>query len=275
MKLRTLMLGIVCAAMLSTPAWADDPAKPKGTCGHDHVGKGSCGGAVMVDRQVERLNKELSLSQDQQDAIRKLIADHHDLMREELRKAMDENRDKIKDLHKQLKEARKAGDKEKVKTLEGQMRDLMGWGKKESSREKLMTDVAAKLTDEQKAKFEKVKGEVFACRPSLEDHPWLLWKAVESLELPKEKADKIKGIIDEWKTRAKETGQPEAKPEDLKAIKAEAAEVYKKVMAELTPEEQARVKEYQPGPTDCCEWGKGKYEGKGKGECKGHKHSGA
>jgi Spy/CpxP family protein refolding chaperone len=246
MKLRGLAVGILFTGILFAPAFAQNATEPKARGERRGAGRGDAGGgmrgsAMMVDQQVERLNKELTLTKEQQDKIRKLITDQHEEMRAQMTKTMTENRDKMRELGKQIEDARTAGDKEKVKTLETQRRELMGESKVEASRAKLMTDIAGVLTDEQKPKFEKIKGDVFSFKPSLEEHPEMLARAVESLNLPKEKADKIKGIIDEWKTK-----NGASKEKDPKVAKEAAAEVYKKVMAELTTEQQAKVKEWRP-----------------------------
>jgi len=199
---------------------------------------------VGIDQQMERLNKELTLSQEQQDKIRKLLTDHQEQMRQEMRKNFTENGEKIKALRTQIQEAQKAGDKEKVKTLEGQMRELTGASKQEAAQKKLVSDIEATLTAEQKPKFDKIKGQLFGRQVSLEEHPEMLLRAVEPLNLPKEKMDKIRSILNDYQTKAREARQ--AKTTDEKTAKADAAEAYKKVMAELTPEQQAKVKEWRP-----------------------------
>jgi Spy/CpxP family protein refolding chaperone len=278
MKLRTLVLGSICAVILSVPVLAQNATDQPAAGGHRRAGRGGPadgprGGAMMVDRQMERLTKDLSLSQDQQDKIRKLITANNDQMHEQMRTQMTpENRTKMQDLHKQIRDAQAAGDTEKAKTLQGQMGELMGTSKREAALKKLQTDIAAVLTDEQKPKFDKIKGEVFEWRPSLEENPEALLRAVESLKLPKDKMDKIKGIVDEWKTKARAAG----KTADAKTAKANAAEVYKKVMGELTADQQAKVKAWKPDPMTWRGRGEGRGDGRGegKGDGTGHKHGG-
>jgi len=261
MRLRSLGIGIVCAGILSVFAFAEDSGAGRTRGSHRRGEAGERSHAYPTpDQQVERLNKDLNLSQEQQDKIRKVLTDHREQMRQQMQARTAEH-DKVKDLDKQLEEANKAGDKEKAKALEGQIQELRTKNEKQmaASRQKLMTDVEAVLTPEQKTKFQQIKDEVFPGRPSLEGHPEMLLKAVESLKLAKDKEQKIKGIVDEWKTKAQAS-------KDRTAAKAGAAEVYKKVMAELTPEEQAKVKAWHPSPGD---W---QHErGQGKGEGRGHK----
>lgn len=259
MRRRNLTVAILFAGILSVPAWAQNATEPRarrdrpatrrgeGAEGPRNRGmEGPGGRGMMVNQQMERLTKELNLTKEQQEKIQKLMTDHRDQMRDEMQKRITENVPKFRELRTQLQEARAAGDREKAGKLELQIRELMGDDKADAARQKLMTEIEAVLTAEQKPKFQKIKDDVFNPRPSLEENPELLLRAVESLELPKDKADKIKSIVNEWRTK-----QPRLRPRDRdekaeQEAKAAAAEVYKKVMAELTPEQQTKVKEWRP-----------------------------
>ncbi|MGQ9650786.1 MAG: Spy/CpxP family protein refolding chaperone [Phycisphaerae bacterium] len=262
MTTRNLTVAMLFAGVLSVPVWAQNVAEPRARRDRPATRRGEGaeeprnrgmeemgGRGMMVNQQMERLTKELNLTKEQQKKIQKLMTDHRDQMRDELQKRITENTPKFRELRTQLQEARTAGDREKVRKLESQIRELMGDDKADAARQKLINEIEAVLTAEQKTKFQKIKDDVFNPRPPLEDNPELLLRAVESLELPKDKADKIKGLVDEWRTK-----HPRLRPRnrDEKAeqeAKAAAAEVYKKVMAELTPEQQTKVKEWRPAST--------------------------
>jgi hypothetical protein len=153
---------------------------------------------------------------------------------------MKENADKLKELREQIDEARTAKDMTKARELETKRRKLFGDDRIEPMREKLITDIADVLTDEQKPKFDKIKGDVFGMKPPVEKHPELLMKAIESLKLPAEREQKIRAILDEGKVKAR---GPKARREPMRV---EAPEVCKKMMDLLSPEEQAKVKEWRP-----------------------------
>lgn len=247
---RTYGIILMLVAGLSIPALAQDQGagKERGARGRAARGdaerppRGGLGGGFgfagprSPDQIVEQLNKELDLSQDQQDKIRNLVEDHH----QKMRARMTENRDKMMDLQKQMAEARDAGDKEKAREVGKQMRAMRG-GPVEADRQKLITDIEGTLTADQKAKFATVKDKVFSGQFALEQHPEMLMRAVESLKLPKERMDKVKAIVDDWKSKARAS-------RDRKAAMAGASDVYKKVMDELTPEEQAKIKAWRPEP---------------------------
>ncbi len=289
MKLRGLAVALLCSGMLWLPALAQTPSGEKAP-GERHRraagdkregGPGRGMGRPDATQQLERLTRELTLTSDQQDKIRKLLTDHQEQMREAMHQRMAENGAKVKEIRKQLEEARTAGDREKARTLEAQMRELMGEQQASAARQKLVADIEVLLTPEQYTVFRTIKDEIFPAgrRASLEEHPELLMKAVDSLKLEADKQQKIEGIIDAWKTQAKasrKVGDREAakadrsaaKNADRAAAKTGAAEVYKQVMAELTPEQQAKVKAWQPDSGAKREAG-GKGEGKREGKREG------
>ncbi len=287
MRHKSLAVGILLTGILSIPAWAQNVAqsRPRGERAGARRGEGGEGAggramdgtrwrAMMANQQMERLTKELGLTKEQQEKIHKLITDQHNQMREQMQKRMAENGPKLRELRTQLQDAQTAGDREKVKKLEGQMRELMGDDKTDAARQKLMNDVEALLTAEQKPKFQKIKMDVFNPRPSLEENPEVLLRAVESLELPKDKADKIKGLVDEYRTKHRALRPRDRDEKAEKEAKAASAEVYKKVMAELTPEQQTKVKEWRPSST-MMGWprGEGRWQrgGEGAGEGRGQR----
>jgi hypothetical protein len=269
MKLRSLIVGIVLTGFVSLPALSQNAAQPSGQGERERRGRGDAPGGFRgrqtPEQTVTRLNKELTLSKEQQDKILKLITDHQEKSRERMRTG-GQNREKFADLRKQMEQARAAGDQEKIKTLEAQMRELSGEKERTAAQEKLMTDIEAVLTADQKPKFQKIKDDVFGYASMLEERPEMLQRAVGSLKLSKEKEQKIKGIFDEWSTKAKEV-------RDREKARAGAAEVYKKVMAELTPEEQAKVKAWRPSYMD-FQRGEGRGAGPGGREREGRRGQG-
>ncbi|MGB9625993.1 MAG: Spy/CpxP family protein refolding chaperone [Phycisphaerae bacterium] len=205
---------------------------------------------MTVDQQMERLTKELQLNADQQDKIRKLLTEHSEKMREAFRsrgqEQGQENRAQMRDLMTQLREARAAKDEAKVKELEAKLQEMRAKSPMGEARQKLMSDIEAVLTPEQKAKFPKVRDEVFGPwggPPSLENNPEMLMRAVHdpSLNLSKDKEQAIRDLFKDWKTKSKGLQSAEEK-------KTAAADFYKKVMDQLTPEQQAKVKAWRPGP---------------------------
>lgn len=258
MKPRSLIV-VLLTGIMSLPALAQTATRPQGRGERQRGGRGDAPGQFRgwqtPEQTVDRLNKEITLSKEQQDKILKLITDHQDKTRERMRTGMGQNREKFADLRKQMEQARTAGDQEKLKTLEDQMRELTGEKDRNAAQQKLLTDIEALLTADQKPKFQKIKDDVFGYASMLEQRPEMLQRAVGSLKLPKEKEGKIKAIFDEWRTQARGRRDPEK-------AKASAAEVYKKVMAELTPEEQAKVKAWRPSFTD---WRPGEGRGAGPG----------
>lgn len=269
MKRTSLTVGILLAGILWAPALAQNASEGRDKTAPQRKGgklapNMAARGQARTNQQMDKLTKELTLNQDQQDKIRKLLTDHQAQRAEQIKaRWTPESQEKIENLNKQIADATNAGDKQKVKTLEAQRSELTGEAKMTAAREKLTKDVEAVLTAEQKPKFAEIKDEVFGWQMvSLKDHPEMLMKAVESLKLPAEKEQKIKGIVDEWKTTPKA-------PKDSEAAKAGTAAVYNKVMAELTPEEQTKVKAWRPmGSMTGHVRGEAQGDGKGFGDQK-------
>lgn len=273
MKIRSLAVGILVIGAMATVAAAQAPAaaaEPKPKAEHarkagkpDRTDPGARD-KTIADQQVERLTKDLGLSAEQQDNIRKLITNCQQQKREQNKTQMKANGDKVKDLRQQMVEAKAAKDKEKVKALDAQMRELMGDSQTTALKDKLMADIEATLAPEQKTKFQQIKGDVFGIRSGVETRPELLMRAIDSLNLPKERQEKIRAIADEWRAKARGSQNPKA------AVRAEAPDVTARMMALLTPEEQAKVKVFQPIAKHGEARGEGK-ENKTKEGGKGHK----
>lgn len=256
MRIRTLVSGMLIVGTLAVTVVAQDAADrsgrpdrgrrggPDGGFGGRRGGpEGGPGGRpsqFVIDRQMERLNKEFSLTPEQQEKIRKLMGEHHEKTRDVMRTAMRQNSTKLQDLRTQIEEARKADDTAKVTALEEQRRKLLGEAETDSLRDKLTAGIAEVLTSEQKPKFDKMKGELFPGRMDIERHPEMLMRAIQSLNLPKEREAKIQAILDE--ARGKTRGQ-RARGEGMRM---EMPEVGKKMMEQLTPEERAKVKAWVP-----------------------------
>ena len=281
MSHRKLALAVLGLAWLAGTALAQNEQGARGgrgraervrkqVGGEGARGFGGPGGPAMrgmppmsVEQQVERLTKELQLTTEQQEKIRKLLADHRDAMQKE-RKARHEkmmaNRDRFQDLSDQMRKARQSGDREKIRELQEQFKELIGGdGKMPELRDRLFADIEAVLTAEQKEKWPKVRNELFGPgRLSLEEHPEMLARAVRGLDLTKDQQEKIDAILKDAKEKIRAANDPAAK-------KAAAAETYKKIMAELTPDQQAKLKEWRPRPWMDGPPGAGSGPGEGKG----------
>ena len=146
------------------------------------------------------------------------------------------------DLHKQIAAAKAAKDAEKVKTLETQIHELYGKSQENTLRQKLMTDIEAVLTPEQKPRFQQIKDDMFnpAPKPKIENDPAMLMKAIDSLNLPKERQQKIQALVDDF------TAKSNSAKESRVYFKTQGPEVGKKMMAQLSEEEQAKVKAWRP-----------------------------
>lgn len=226
-----LLVGLLVPAALAQNTTEPQGRRPKARL------KGEIERNQQMNRTMEQLTSELQLSLDQQNQIRSILVAHQDKMRQQAQspEAL-QKRQEAKDLRDQIEAARQARDKQKLKELTAKARELrsqMGDGRKE-----MFTQIEAVLTPEQKTKFQGIRDELFGDNV-VATHPEILRQAVASLELPSEKQQKIDGIMQEGKAKADATS-------DAKEKRRVAEEVYKRVMSELAPEQQQKVKQWRP-----------------------------
>jgi len=199
--------------------------------------------AGRLNQQIERLNQEFALNAGQQAQIRKLLRDHVDANRKYMTALLGEHAQEISELNRKIAAAHKTGDEKQVQKLLALRREVNGSDQLDATREKTASEIAAVLTPAQRARFEQTQTQVREMLglnlPLVREHPEALTKAIASLNLPPEREAKIKAILDG--SKAKRLAESKASP-------ADAAVVYKKVMMELKPEDQAMVKAWEPSP---------------------------
>ncbi len=252
-----LVLGSVALAQVAGPDAGERPRQGRrgaGAEGGRRLGSGEFRERAAA-MQLERLNKELNLTQEQQDKIKTLINAHQEAQRGGRMEPA--QREEMMKLREQLQAAQQAGDTTKADQLRADMRKAMNLPDEKAvkaAREKLVSDVNATLTDDQKKKFADIKDEVFGPLAMLRTSAPTLMRAVESLKLPAEKNEKIRAIFEEYRSKARGA-------QDREAAREQAPELYNKVMAELSAEEKAKLKEWQPSYPW---WGEGGQRGPGR-----------
>lgn len=246
MGLVVLGFGLIVGSVFAQEQPAGQPVRPQRQRGvrPGAPADGQRGPRRMtVDQQMERLTKELQLTADQQEKIRKLIADNRTKMMEQFQARAQESREKMRELQTQIEAARQANDTEKLKELDAKRHELFGGSQMAEARQKLISDIEAVLTPEQKKPFEKIQDELFGWgrgSAPLESDPNMLGRALRSLDLPQDKTEKVRELFKDWRTRSQSAQTADEK-------KTLAADLYKKVMEELTPEQQTKLKEWRGG----------------------------
>jgi Spy/CpxP family protein refolding chaperone len=260
MRRRVLGLAVLGFGLVASSAFAQAPAQGQAQPERPRRSRGGPsdrqrGGRMSVDQQMEQLTKALQLTADQQEKVRKLLTDYGEKMREMFRsggaqgqgqgqaQGAQDNRTKMRELFTELRAARQANDEAKVKELEAKLQELRNNSPMGQARQKMLSDIEALLTPEQKEKWPKVRDEVFGFgggTGSLESDPRALMGALRSLNLPQDKSSKMRELFQDYRTRS----QSAQTDEERKTL---AKDLYDKVMAELSPEQQAKLKEYRPG----------------------------
>lgn len=124
--------------------------------GGERPGRG--GEEVNIYDFIKRVADAVEPTDEQRQQLEKIAADHiRALKAAEADRdiARQEHREELASLHRQLREARKAGDEEQIKALGETMRDLMGAPIRDVVKS-TYDKIEAILTDEQKPKFEAV-----------------------------------------------------------------------------------------------------------------------
>ncbi len=159
---------------------------------------------------AQRLGQRLKLDQAQQAQIEPLLEEYAQAAREIQEKTPQDLRERRRELMKQMREARKARDKDKMKALSGEMQELRKNDPQAAEMQKLRQDVVSKiesiLRDDQKEalhKLVKIRG---ARKPSL-SNPGFLRRCLGQLELRPDQKTELKKIDKEFKEAMKGLGK--------------------------------------------------------------------
>lgn len=118
-------------------------------------------GNFDISKYIDRVAETVDASEEQVAQLEAIAAEHKtsaDAGREAMSALTDEQKSELKDLHDQVREARRAGDTDKVESLQAQIHDTMGWDPRELM-ESTHDKIVAVLTPEQVTKFEAMAKE--------------------------------------------------------------------------------------------------------------------
>ncbi len=231
-----LVLGLVTAA-----GWSVEGEEGKGP--RDRQGP-------TPGERLERLSKALDLTAEQQTQIQPILQAHHQAMQND----RNANEQKREDLHKQIRDAAQAGERDKAKELIQQLEALNADRRAEMENfEKQLDEV---LTDEQ---MEKAKG-LFRQRARDMRPGQGPGRMAEALGLSDEQQEQVRTIMQAARAEAAQADTPEAKREILKAA-------MDKVHAEvLTEEQRAKAKELRANRPQREGEGRQRGDGEGRGD---------
>jgi len=180
---------------------------------------------------LERLVKELNLTEEQQVQVKQIWETHVQAMRNYHK----EHGAELKELREKMRAARESGDKDEMKKLAEEMKEL---GKERvglaQNLEKQLADV---LTKEQLAKAKQILRRGRPGRPGGRPGARLLG-ALRFVDLTDEQKAQVRKILADAKAKAKDAKAPEAKGEIMKAavekIRTDVlTEAQRKKLAEL------------------------------------------
>lgn len=163
-------------------------------------------------RPLERILKELNLTEDQQKQVQQIMSTQRQAM-ENWRK---ENQAALKDLQKQLQDAKDSGDKDKIKA------DSLAIEKLDQSRkavrENVMKQLKDVLTPDQLEKARKIMQE--GRQQAREDHPGLrMLEGLKALDLTDDQKTQARAIFDDARKKADAATDPKEKELILKVAR--------------------------------------------------------
>ncbi len=234
---------------------------------------------------VKLLTRKLNLDETQQAEFERLFKEHAE-SEAELRSAYmpsDEMREKMQQIREEIMAAREAGDTEKLEELKTVMREMLEEQKagREPLRQKMSESMVqlhdkllVLLNDDQKGDFEEVWETKIARRlgpaePSPR-RPQALKAAIGKLkDITPEQKEQIQILFEEFRKSEREAGTDEEKPKQGKKLeKKRIKQLYKDVLAVLTPEQRSEVEK------KLTHWGGPKGEKQRRGPQGGHPQHG-
>jgi Spy/CpxP family protein refolding chaperone len=201
-----LAAGVMLAGMTSL-ALAQGPERGEG-----RRERASSGPSGERPRPLERLLKDLNLTEDQQKQVRQIM----DTQRQAMENWRKENQAALKDLQKQLEDAKESGDKDKIKTARQEIEKI------EQSRKALHENLIKQLKDvltpdqlEKARKFLEQGREQFR-----EEHPALrMLEGLKALDLTEEQKTQARAILDQARKKTDAATDPKEKEAAMKAAR--------------------------------------------------------
>jgi Spy/CpxP family protein refolding chaperone len=179
------------------------------------------------DREGEPMREligTLNLSDEQRQQVQQIMETH----RQAIENWRSENGDKLEDLHKQMAEARKAGEKEKIEELREKVRALIE--SRKALNEQMMKQLGEVLTEEQMAKLREALNA--GKKQWLNAHPRIAAAgALGKLGLSDEQKQQVAEILRAAREKAAQTEDRDAKREILQAA-------MEKIRTDVLTEEQ-------------------------------------
>jgi hypothetical protein len=195
---------LLAGVLVASAAWAQE-AQPGRGGKERKAGRGA--GDPLTN--VEKLTETLKLDAGQQTQLKQLITEYQQAQKAAQEKTPQDIRDKEQSLRDQMKQARQAKDREKMKELEKQYAELRKTNPATAEmgklRQQLVGEIEKILRDDQKQEFRKLYPPKV---PALANGK-LLEEALNTLQLRADQQTTISALLDRYKTdlRALPKGQ--------------------------------------------------------------------
>jgi Spy/CpxP family protein refolding chaperone len=195
------------------------------TQARDRITRGPGGGGMNPDRLLQTLPEQLNLTADQRPQFDKLA--------EELRGKLDAQRQEMRPLFQEMRDAQQSGDQAKIAEVQAKIQAMTG------ERDKLVKEFVAALepilTPEQQAKLKEIVAQLNQGGPG-ETSPRTLMAALERLELTQEQRAQVRAIVAEYQDAYQKLA-----PDDRAGRDKLNTDVKAQLKGVLTPEQQQQL----------------------------------
>lgn len=240
------MMAVAATALVSAPLMAQTEANPERRRRRPDARSDS----RTEIRVVRALQKAVAETIELSEAQARVIGDLFDTYRErtqetvrQIEKGRDANRQRAGELRRQLVEARKASDRERMRELRTEMREMSA-GRLELQRAQREFDdrIVAELTEEQVGKYRglaaRIRGQAGAASGPFRGIATIR-RTLRQLDLSEEQEQRVRDVM------RSVAGAFAERNEDSSAGDALDVDFRKQVMEILTPEQRARLTELE------------------------------
>lgn len=262
-----IFLTLMIVGLMSVPALARGDRGDRGVGGEGEraarqkQGERRAHGPRDHGHPILGVLRKLDLTEEQKQKVQQIMKGH----RESAEQWREQNREKMKQLLEQLRQAKKSGDEDKAEQIKEQIKTLT---QQDGGPGDLIDDIKGVLTDEQKAKLEEMRPDRRPGGPGGPgDHLQRVFGQLDLTDAQKEKIhaimqshhekmaefrkaneEKLKTIHEQMRQARKDRDREKMKQlmEQMRQLREggpERGAVMEEIMAVLTPEQQAKLKE--------------------------------
>ena len=197
---------------------------------------------MRLDRLERMMKKKLELDSDQEYDLEQLFEERRETYQEEIEESRgdrDAQREMMRDVIEQMREARDSGDEQRMQDLRESMRDMRSGQKVDEITDEFVEEVEELLDEEQAEQFHELLSRLepgTMRADTARKNPQLFYRHVKRLDLDDEQREELEGLFEGVKEELRDRGSD---PEDRDEI---SARFHEEVMELLSDEQKTQLK---------------------------------